>query len=37
VTDDPREIAPARQAINELVDAGLLDHLMSRWMAVGWR
>jgi putative transposase len=30
VTDDQLEIAPARQAINEMVDAGLLDHLMSR-------
>src|SRR3954463_1420366 len=28
--DDQQEIAPARQAINEMVDAGLLDHLMSR-------
>src|SRR3954465_5199697 len=30
VIDDQQEIAPARQAINEMVDAGLLDHLMSR-------
>ena len=30
VTDDQPEVAPARQAINEMVDAGLLDHLMSR-------
>src|SRR2546426_7572986 len=30
VTDDRQEIAPARQAINEMVDAGLLDHLMSK-------
>jgi putative transposase len=30
VTDDQPEIAPARQAINEMVDAGLLDHLMSK-------
>jgi putative transposase len=30
VTDDRQEIAPARRAINEMVDAGLLDHLMSK-------
>jgi putative transposase len=30
VIDDQPEIAPARQAINEMVDAGLLDHLMSK-------
>lgn len=30
VTGDQQEIAPARQAINEMVDAGLLDHLMSK-------
>jgi putative transposase len=30
VTDGQPEVAPARQAINEMVDAGLLDHLMSR-------
>src|SRR2546427_477797 len=30
VTDDRQEIAPARQAIDEMVDAGLLDHLMSK-------
>jgi putative transposase len=30
VTDDQQEIVPARRAINEMVDAGLLDHLMSK-------
>ena len=30
VTDDQQEIVPARQAINEMVDAGLLDQLMSK-------
>jgi putative transposase len=31
VTDDQQhEVAPARQVINEMVDAGLLDHLMSK-------
>src|SRR3954451_17153193 len=30
VIDDQQEIAPARRAINEMVDAGLLDHLMSK-------
>jgi putative transposase len=30
VTDDQPEIASARQAVNEMVDAGLLDHLMSK-------
>lgn len=30
VTDDQQEIVPARQAINEIVDAGLLDHLMAK-------
>lgn len=30
VADERSEIAPARQAINEMVDAGLLDHLMSK-------
>jgi putative transposase len=30
VIGDQPEIAPARQAINEMVDAGLLDHLMSK-------
>jgi putative transposase len=35
VADDRQEIAPARQAINEMVDAGLLDHLMSRVDADG--
>lgn len=30
VTDDQPEIVPARQEINEMVDAGLLDHLMSK-------
>ena len=30
VTDDQQEIAPARRVINEMVDAGLLDHLMSK-------
>jgi putative transposase len=30
VTDDQPDVAPARQAINEMVDAGLLDHLMSK-------
>ena len=36
VSDDQyREVPPARQAINEMVDAGLLDHLMSRVDADG--
>jgi putative transposase len=30
VVDDQQDVAPARQAINELVDAGLLDRLMSK-------
>ena len=30
VTDDQTEVAPARRAINEMVDAGLLDQLMAR-------
>jgi putative transposase len=30
VTDDQQDVAPARQAINEMVDAGLLDQLMSK-------
>ena len=30
VTDDQQEVVPARQAINEMVDAGLLDQLMSK-------
>src|SRR5690242_12869998 len=30
VTDGQQPVAPARQAINEMVDAGLLDHLMSK-------
>src|SRR6266496_193272 len=30
MTGDQQEIAPARQAINEMVDAGLLDGLMSK-------
>ena len=30
VTDDQAEVAPARRAINEMVDAGLLDQLMSK-------
>lgn len=30
VTDDQQETTPARQAVNEMVDAGLLDHLMSK-------
>src|SRR6266487_1393567 len=30
VTDEQQQVAPARQAINEMVDAGLLDHLMSK-------
>lgn len=30
VADDPVEVAPARQAINEMVDAGLLDQLMAK-------
>ena len=30
VTDDQHEVAPARRAINEMVDAGLLDQLMSK-------
>ncbi len=35
VTDDQQEIVPARQAINEMVDAGLLDQLMSKVDAGG--
>jgi putative transposase len=35
VTDDRQEMAPARRAINEMVDAGLLDHLMSKVDADG--
>jgi putative transposase len=30
VTDNQQGVAPARQAINEMVDAGLLDQLMSK-------
>jgi putative transposase len=30
VADDQQDVAPARQAINEMVDAGLLDRLMSK-------
>lgn len=30
VTDDRQDVPPARRAINEMVDAGLLDHLMSK-------
>jgi putative transposase len=35
VTDDHQEVAPARQAINEMVNAGLLDQLMSKVDADG--
>jgi putative transposase len=35
VTDDRPEFAPARQAINEMVEAGLLDHLMAKVDADG--
>jgi putative transposase len=36
VTEDRNlEVAPARRAINEMVDAGLLDHLMSKVDADG--
>jgi putative transposase len=35
VADDQQEIAPARRAINEMVDAGLLDQLMSKVDADG--
>jgi putative transposase len=30
VIDDQQDVVPARQAINEMVDAGLLDQLMSK-------
>lgn len=29
--------AAARRAINEMIDAGLLDHVMSKVDAGGWR
>jgi putative transposase len=35
VADDQRDVAPARQAIKEMVDAGLLDRLMSKVDADG--
>src|SRR5690349_22771664 len=35
VIDDQQDVVPARQAINEMVDAGLLDQLMSRVDAGG--
>src|SRR6266496_2771848 len=36
VTDEQQQVAPARQAINEMVDAGLLEHLMSTVENDGW-
>jgi hypothetical protein len=47
VTDEQRDVGPlglpavepgsARQATNEMIDAGLLDHFMSKVDADGWR